>query len=542
MTDASYDVIIPGGGLAGQTLARQLVRARPSLRIAVIEKHAFPVPEAAFKVGESTVEIGAHYYRDILDLKPHLESAQLPKLGLRYFFPAGDNRAITPRVEVGGTFFPVVGSHQLDRGRFENFLAAENAALGVDVLDGWAVKDVNLPARAVTCARDGETRTLRGRWIADASGRTGFIRRQLALGHPVTHDTNASWWRYSKRLAIDDWSADSAWMNRVASGERWLSTNHLMGRGYWVWFIPLGSGSTSVGIVADAKLHPFSRISRFEPALDWLREFEPQAAEVCEAHRHLLQDFRALRRYAYGCSQVYSADRWALTGEAGLFTDPFYSPGSDFIAMGNTFITDLVLRDLDGEDISTRVGRFNHTYLQLFEAFLQIFDGQYPLMGNAQVMTAKIVWDNSTYWAVSALLFFNRKYIDLAFMERISPLFRRFLLIHRRMQAFLRQWDEAERREWRDAHVNLLGIRFMYDLQAGLAATHTDETLAATLDQNMLRLEGLASAIEALAPRGLNAGRRGMFASDSPYRDEILGQLEAIRLERVANGVEARTA
>ena len=32
-------------------------------------------------------------------------------------------------------------------------------------------------------------------------------------------------------------------------------------------------------------------------------------------------------------------------GEAGLFLDPFYSPGSDFIAIGNTYICDLIRRD-----------------------------------------------------------------------------------------------------------------------------------------------------------------------------------------------------
>lgn len=533
MSEPYYDVVIPGGGLAGQTLARQLKRMRPSLRIAVLEKHAFPVDEAAFKVGESTVEIGAHYYRDVLGLKEHLEAAQLPKLGLRYFFPAGDNRDVRPRVEVGGSFFPIVGSHQLDRGRFENYLAAENEHLGVDVLDGCRVKDVGLRDRSVTYERGGERTTVRGRWIVDASGRAGLIRRQLGLGHPVSHDTNASWWRIAERLAIDDWSDDSAWRERVPTGERWLSTNHLMGRGYWVWFIPLGSGSTSVGIVADAKLHPFSRINRFEAALGWLREYEPQAAEVVDAKRHLLQDFRALKRYAYGCRQVYSDDRWALTGEAGLFTDPFYSPGSDFIGLGNTFITDLILRELDGDDIAPRVPRYNQIFLQLFDAFLQIFDGQYPMMGNPQVMTSKIVWDNSSYWGFNALLFFNRKYIDLPFMERISVLFRRYLLIHRRMQAFLQQWDRLEQRDWRDAHVNLLTIRFMYELQSGLAEPHDDESLARTLERNMSLLEGLAAAIEDLAPPALARGRRRAFSDDSPFKSDIAEQLQAIRYDRL---------
>ena len=71
----------------------------------------------------------------------------------------------------------------------------------------------------------------------------------------------------------------------MPTGERWLSTNHLMGRGYWVWLIPLGSGSTSIGIVADDDLHPYSRINRYERALEWLREFEPQCAAVVEQLR-----------------------------------------------------------------------------------------------------------------------------------------------------------------------------------------------------------------------------------------------------------------
>ena len=130
-----------------------------------------------------------------------------------------------------------------------------------------------------------------------------------------------------------------------------------MGAGYWVWLIPLGSGSTSFGIVADAALHPFSRLNRFERAMGWLREFEPQCAEVVDAHASELEDFLALQHYAHGWTRVFSSDRWALVGEAGVFTDPFYSPGSDFIAIGNDYVTDLILRDARGEDVSRRAVR-----------------------------------------------------------------------------------------------------------------------------------------------------------------------------------------
>jgi glycine/D-amino acid oxidase-like deaminating enzyme len=80
------NLIILGGGLAGLSLARQLKLRLPNIEITVLERRKHPVPEAAFKVGESTVEIGAHYYGEVLRLKKHLERDQLFKLG---FFPMG---------------------------------------------------------------------------------------------------------------------------------------------------------------------------------------------------------------------------------------------------------------------------------------------------------------------------------------------------------------------------------------------------------------------------------------------------------------------
>src|SRR5436190_15429385 len=110
--DDVFDVAILGGGLAGGCLARQLRLEAPELRVMVAEKRAHPVPEAAFKVGESSVEIGAHYFQTHLGLDAHLRSAQLEKLGLRYFFPNGDNRDIAARVELGPARFSPVPSFQ----------------------------------------------------------------------------------------------------------------------------------------------------------------------------------------------------------------------------------------------------------------------------------------------------------------------------------------------------------------------------------------------------------------------------------------------
>ncbi len=187
-----YDVLIAGGGLAGLSLARQLTREAPSLRVFVAEKRPHPVPEAAFKVGESSVEIGAHYFQRVLGLEPHLRGQHLEKFGLRYFFPAAGNHRVEARFELGPSGFPPVPSFQLDRGRLENWLLRANREAGVDVRDGCRVEafEFDAPLHRLTVRSGGRSETVEGRWLIDASGRAGLIRHRLGLTRPVGHLAN----------------------------------------------------------------------------------------------------------------------------------------------------------------------------------------------------------------------------------------------------------------------------------------------------------------------------------------------------------------
>jgi hypothetical protein len=200
---------------------------------------------------------------------------------------------------------------------------------------------------------------------------------------------------------------------------------------------------------------------------------------------------------------VFSPDGWSLVGEAGVFTDPFYSPGSDFIAIGNDCAADLIVRAARGEDVRERAESFNTNYLRLFDAFLRLYSGQYPLMGNAQVMTAKAAWDNGAYWAITGLLYFQRRFTRPEFMQSIGPLMRRFFVLHARMQQLFNAWDLADRNHYEDACTNVVSVDFLRRLQASLAApTMDDEALRQTLEDNLTLLEAFAATWQALAAAG----------------------------------------
>jgi 2-polyprenyl-6-methoxyphenol hydroxylase-like FAD-dependent oxidoreductase len=132
-------VIILGGGLAGLTLSLQLKKANPAISILVLERRENEASTAAHKVGESTVELGSHYLREVLDLKDYLEEHELPKHGLRFFFPTDTKDDIATRVELGPRERLPAPSHQLDRGTLENHLAERTQEMGNEFILGAMV-------------------------------------------------------------------------------------------------------------------------------------------------------------------------------------------------------------------------------------------------------------------------------------------------------------------------------------------------------------------------------------------------------------------
>jgi flavin-dependent dehydrogenase len=413
-----FDVAIMGGGLAGNLLARQLTRSVPGARIGLFEKST----ESSWKVGESVVEIGSHYLVTRQGLSRYLYDRHLPKNGLRYFFD--DEQRSLPlweMSEIGPVNLPFHPSFQIDRARLEADLFEMNAAAGVDVRRGTSVRPTELAAdggpHRIESSRAGRKRSHTTRWLVDAAGRADLLARKLGLRvREDSHRIGSVWGRFSGVADIDDLGPE-AWRARVRHSTRFLSTVHFFYPGYWVWFIPLHDGVTSVGVTG---MTGFDERRLRTP--QGFRDFLDGHAAI----RHLLADAKALdqgsySQIAYSTERFFSPQRWGVTGEAATAADPLYSPGTDFIAHENDFLSELIRRDLGGEQagtLATRCELYDQFMKFRQEATLELYRNQYELFGSFELGRLKWDFDIGCYFNLWVSAYMQNLHLDPRWLRR----------------------------------------------------------------------------------------------------------------------------
>ncbi len=491
-----FDVVICGGGLAGLTLARHLKLDQPELSVAVIDRLTRPLPEAAFKVGESSIELGTYYFGQVLKLDRYFRTKHLPKFGLRFFL-GKSHEPLTKRPEAGQTMFPPVPSYQIDRGRLETDLREFVAEMGVILFEGCSVDDIELAegdtAHIIRCRRkdDSESFTLTGHWVVDALGRRRLLQTKLGLKREHEHRASAAWWRYTGRIDVDVMGTqDGSKFPHQLIEDRYFSTNHMMDRGYWVWFIPLGSGNTSVGIVTDDDIHPQNTYGKsYEQALEWLQKNEPK---VWDFVRDLPpMDFLSLKRYSYASAQVFSHTRWSCVGEAGFFLDPLYSYGSDFIAVTNTLTVEMIRRERAGSLTEKMVADYNRLVLDnLYKICLGFYEGMYKIFGHPQIFTPKLTWDTAIYWSWMYQLYVQGMLLNPT--EDVFTLGERFRQLNTRVEKLLADW--SEKAPPRPLYVlgDMTRMRLMMLLGLDLASRRGPEQMMKIARKNLDRLEEFA--------------------------------------------------
>ena len=450
------DVVIIGAGLAGLTLSRQLL-LNSGKRILLLDKRS-EVPTSRQKVGESTVQLGAYYYSKVLDLEEYLLSRQYMKYNLRFYWKSAD-RDNSRFEEYSQSYIRSLSNivcYQLDRNTFEAEVLRRNRQFPNFTLRA-PVANVEVEfappgsdPHSVRFSEGGKAVCIRADWVIDSSGRGKVLKRQLGLAqvNPIRHGASFTWvdGLVDIEKLTDRTPAEIRRNpNRAETGHipLWLATNHFMGEGFWFWVIPL-QGKTSLGLVYDNRLLSREQFATPEKLIDWAcREFPLFARDL--PYRKIL-DFSALRDFSYGCQQTISESRWALSGEAGRFTDPLYSPGSDLISLHNSLITDAILNTAPTE-LPAKCRLYEILMRAFYQATVPGYAVTYDLLGDQESFALKYTWELAIYFGFYVFPFINDLFTESQFIPLFLRAFSRLGPINSALQSFLHgyyHWKKAE--------------------------------------------------------------------------------------------------
>lgn len=396
-----YDVIIIGGALSGASAAILLLREHPELRVLIIEKGA----RFTRKVGEATVEVSAYFLGRVLGLTQHMNQEHLVKQGMRFWFANDEARTLEEASEIGGRYNVRLPSYQLDRAVFDEEVLARAVAAGAELRRPASVSRVTLEASGSQCVA---LKTAEGneeiwtRWVIDASGVAALLARQEKWWRAnEAHPTSACWARWR---GVKDWDGLElaakypAWA-RQCFGLRGTATNHVVGDGWWSWWIPLKGDEVSVGVVFDQRLVEWRSEggSLGERLKAFLLRHPVGEALLCDAE--FVEDDVHWRRNLPYSSTTFAGDGFALVGDAAAFMDPLYSPGMDWISYTVWSAVALISAQRSGDEIAPLVARHNARFSRSYERwFTAIYQDKYEYLGDFELFRVAFTLDLGLYY------------------------------------------------------------------------------------------------------------------------------------------------
>lgn len=349
------DVIVAGGGPGGSTAATLL--ARRGWKVVLLERDHFPRAH----VGESTLPASIPIF-EALGVAEAVDNAGfVKKLGATMVW--GSSR------EPWSWYFSETNqsyphAYQVSRPKFDKILLDNAKTNGVDVREGHRVLSVDLePSEGVevsVASEGGDAGTLRARMFVDASGQAGLVGRQKGLRDIDPFFKNLAVYAYYDGVA-DLASPDEGniFIESYADG--------------WVWTIPLGDGSASVGAVVDAEYGQGA-------LLDAGHEDAFLAAELAKTPLTAgrlgaaakTTDATVVRDWSYTSRQL-AGDNFVLVGDAACFVDPLFSSGVHLAmnsgVMASAYVTSMLNDPELGRAAATA---YQELYMQQYTHFREL--------------------------------------------------------------------------------------------------------------------------------------------------------------------------
>lgn len=410
-------IAIIGGRIAAHLAAGYLRKRFPDADIVVIGRRDTAPP----LVGESTIEGSTVFIREagfaeLLDQHFH-------KFGLTFYFKMTEDPSDRRYSIHEETAIPPLPAALINRFDFDRDARALNTKRGVRYIDG-VVTDIDIEAGNHTLTYrehdEGADRTMTVQWVIDASGRNQFLARRLKLKRRQEKQRSAFWFRLTgfDRSILTGLNAEMRerypCMREQMAYDPYLVTHHFMGRGNWVWCIPVATTDDtemiSIGITMRPDIYG-EPVTSVESFMEKVSEEHPVLTDLVGSGQ--VHDTNVLRNYMYYTDQQHSEDGWFIIGDAANAVDPLYSSGLMLVGILVTQAAELIATSRGHRPCPERVRAFNELYSTLYHRSQGIITDHYEVMEDPYQSPRRMHWLTTLYFYFILPWFMSGYHADL---------------------------------------------------------------------------------------------------------------------------------